>query len=64
MIRPLLLAALMITLAGCAAQIEEEVVIVEPVVAEPVADPSAKGPDNCEAIGDDGIGGTGCPQEP
>lgn len=63
------LFALVVTvgLAACAV-IEEEMVIVEPVVEEPVivddqAAP-AKPPLPCEDLGDDGIGGTGCPAEP
>ena len=54
---------LCVVLAGCAMPLEEAPV-AEPIVAEPVmVEPAVelRGPDLCE-VGDDGIGGTGCPQ--
>ncbi|RLJ60423.1 hypothetical protein BCF46_0623 [Litoreibacter meonggei] len=55
-------AALALALAGCAMP-QDEVVVVEPVMAEPMAAeagaPKAKIED-CVPGEDDGIGGTGC----
>ena len=55
-------AVLALALAACAMP-EEEVVIVEPVLAEPMAVESAASKakiEDCVPGEDDGIGGTGC----
>ena len=43
-------------LAACA--VEEELILIEPVMEEPMVAPEAVDP--CDAGDDDGIGGTGC----
>ena len=56
-------AVLALALAACAMP-EEEVVIVEPVMAEPSAVEASPAPNSkleaCVPGEDDGIGGTGC----
>ena len=43
-------------LAACA--VEEELILIEPVMEEPIVAPEAADP--CDTGADDGIGGTGC----
>lgn len=57
MMRKTALLCLVLGLGACASQLEEEVVIVEPVVEEPIYRAPAKA---CDDESDDGIGGTGC----
>ena len=53
----LCLLVLCIAVSACAPVIEEAVVLEDPTIEEPVQG----APDACDVTGDDGIGGTGCP---
>ena len=57
--RRVILICGIVILAGCA--VEEEVVILEPILEEPAAPLNRSVDTACEDVtGDDGIGGTGC----